>query len=422
MTTDKGKVRSKIYTYFYGKSTVFQQFLIILGVIFILLTGAAQQAHRNGYIGKIEKLETALTKANEKYSELYEECITYGARWRVPSEPDKDDEGYKELRKLDDALEDLEKAESKLEKARSKGPGKGFLGILCIILGIASIAIGALWFLWRKLAYNTEGEAEYDAELAEITVNAKARAMQKIMTADPQAGVGEAIVLSGLADPRGEDVQIRTNFLAAWLYKVIVFILHFDKIIIGLVAAFIINAVVLFVSKNTFLFFIMLAAVCVGAVALGGVLYKKFEKESYVPQYEINRLIRFVPKLMIKLGGDDRVRASLPSVTVYVRGEDHLYVYYQYVDIVTGRVFCEGVREAFYEDIIGVSSEQDTKKIFKRCGFLYLFFKDVDYRVEEISVVTGGRTYNERYIVDMDTCLHDSPFIVTRNAVRNNKK
>ena len=76
-------------------------------------------------------------------------------------------------------------------------------------------------------------------------------------------------------------------------------------------------------------------------------------------------------------------------------GDEQLYVYYQYIDLVTGKIFCEGVHEYFYEDIVGVTSTQETKKIYKRYGFLKLFLKDVDYLKESINVITSGCVHSE---------------------------
>jgi hypothetical protein len=102
-------------------------------------------------------------------------------------------------------------------------------------------------------------------------------------------------------------------------------------------------------------------------------------------------------------------------------GDDQLYMYYQYLDIVTGRVFCEGVHEYFYEDIVGITSSQETKKIFKRYGFMKLFLKSIDYLKESITVVSSGCTHKESYIVDMGNSLLDTQFIGMRNLIRQKK-
>ena len=48
--------RSKIYTYFYGRNTVFQKFLILVGVLFILLSSIAGVANRKGFEKKLDKV------------------------------------------------------------------------------------------------------------------------------------------------------------------------------------------------------------------------------------------------------------------------------------------------------------------------------------------------------------------------------
>jgi hypothetical protein len=124
---------------------------------------------------------------------------------------------------------------------------------------------------------------------------------------------------------------------------------------------------------------------------------------------------------MSKLGSDNGVRVSLPSITVYMFGDDQLYVYYQYLDLVTGRIFYEGVNEYFYEDIVAVTSSQEARKIFKRCGFLNLFLKSIDYLRESITVVSSGCMHSESYIVDMGNSLLDTQFVGMRNLIRQKK-
>ena len=145
------------------------------------------------------------------------------------------------------------------------------------------------------------------------------------------------------------------------------------------------------------------------------------EKDSFISPKTIKNLEKFYPNAMIKLGSDEKVRVSLPSVTVYMFSGDQLYVYTQHVDIVTGKIFYEGIREFFYEDVVGVTSGQEIKKIFKRYGFLGLLIKNVDYMVEGITVVTKGGTYNEAYITDVGASLLDTQFMGMRNLIRQKK-
>lgn len=101
-------------------------------------------------------------------------------------------------------------------------------------------------------------------------------------------------------------------------------------------------------------------------------------------------------------------------------GEEQLYVYYQYLDIVTGKVFCEGVNEYFYKDVVGVTSTQETKKAINRSGWFK--FKTVNYLKESISVVTSGCIHKESYIVPVGNSLLDTNFVGMRNLIRQKKE
>lgn len=422
MTTDKNTIRSKIYTYFYGRNVVFQTFLIVMGIFLLLLSGVGAKANETSYENKLDKLYEAENEAEQAYSDLYYELNSkYDVRYGEKTEIKKGDEGYKDITKLNKALEKHEKAEEKLSKHREKDPGKGFMGVVCTILGVVALAGGIGWTILKKMTYNTDGEAEYDLELSNVISEAREKATAKLTAADYKADVENAIVLSGYAYPRGEDATIRRNRLADMLSALFRFFIAFEKPILfflgGLVGYFIVSVA----SRNNVLFVLMSLAFCAGAAFVGMLIYKRYEIQSHVSPKTIEKLNRFVPRLMKKLGGDDRVRTSLRSVTVYAKGQDQLYVYYRYVDMVTGRVFCEGVRECFYKDTVGVTSEQDIKKIFRRRGFLNLFLKDVDYTVETISVVSKGNINSEYYIVDMGSCLHDSVFAELRADLRGLK-
>lgn len=148
-------------------------------------------------------------------------------------------------------------------------------------------------------------------------------------------------------------------------------------------------------------------------------MYNKFEKDSYVNPKEIKRLEKFNPSLRFRLGTDNAVRVSLPAITVYMFGEEQVYMYYQYLDIVTGKIFCEGIREFFYEDIVGVVSSQETKKVFRRSG---LFKSEtIEYLRESIEVVTSGCKHKEAYIVPVGKSLLDTSFVGMRNLIRQKK-
>ena len=59
--------------------------------------------------------------------------------------------------------------------------------------------------------------------------------------------------------------------------------------------------------------------------------------------------------------------------------------------------------------------------IFKRYGFMKVFFKSIDYLKESITVVSSGCTHKESYIVDIGNSLLDTQFIGMRNLIRQKK-
>ncbi|MBQ8003389.1 MAG: hypothetical protein IJ297_08105, partial [Clostridia bacterium] len=92
-----------------------------------------------------------------------------------------------------------------------------------------------------------------------------------------------------------------------------------------------------------------------------------------------------------------------------------------YLDIVTGKIFCEGVQEYFYEDIVAVTSAQEVKKAYKAYGFLNLRRRTIDYLRESITVVSSGCMHKESYVVDMGNSLLDTKFVGMRNLIRQKK-
>lgn len=63
--------RSKIYSYFYGAGTVFQQFLIAVGIMFIILGPVAGQAS----YAKVERVR-------EEYNELSDQADAFEDEYR----------------------------------------------------------------------------------------------------------------------------------------------------------------------------------------------------------------------------------------------------------------------------------------------------------------------------------------------------
>lgn len=415
--------RSKIYTYFYGKNTVFQQFLIVLGVLLLMLTAIASSAATNGYYKKAEKLYEAYSEAQEAYSEVRSEARTkFSVDYEEYAEIEKGDEFASEKRAYNKALEKMLKAEEKVEKHQEKNPGKSFWSTVTRILAILSLAAGILWWIYKKISFNRDGESEVDEELRLKVAEAKRKGMEKLNIISEQISRVEPVVLTGVAQLDGSaGAVIPTSWAKRIFGRWINMILRFDKIILGLIIAVVYTVIAGFVAKNTFLYVLVLLVALGGAAVGGYFLYGKFETESYVSPRIIKRLTKFPPNFMSKLGSDNGVRVSLPSITVYMFGDDQLYVYYQYLDLVTGRIFYEGVNEYFYEDIVAVTSSQEARKIFKRCGFLNLFLKSIDYLRESITVVSSGCMHSESYIVDMGNSLLDTQFVGMRNLIRQKK-
>ncbi len=398
--------RSKIYSYFYGKNTVFQQFLLVAGVLFLMMVSIGAVANQKGYAKKLDRLYEAYQDAERDYDDVRYSDDMSDPDWQAKKET---------------AERKYEKARDKYIDYRAKNPSDNFLSGLSRVIGILSIVTGLVWFIIRKLSFNRDGEREVDEELLDIVDEAKKKGLEKLNIISDQIERVEPVVLHGVARTEETSVSLSQGHIAKLLSALGRFILRFDKLIVGLIVAFLFARLASLIAVNMFLFVLMFLVALAGVGAAGYFLYKKFEMESHVSERVIKRLTKFTPNFIAKLGSDERVRVSLPAITVYMFGDDQLYMYYQYIDIVTGRIFCEGVHEYFYEDIVGITSSQETKKIYKRCGFMKLFLKSIDYLKENITVFTSGCSHRESYIVDVDKSLLDTQFIGMRNLIRQKK-
>ena len=116
--------RSKIYTYFYGKKTVFQQFIIAVGVLLLLLSGTAVRANVESLNKKYDKLSANRSEAQEAYQQQYSDYgyeldVYYMERADVSAF--QDDATLKtHAEEYNEALDKLEKAEAKLTEFREK--------------------------------------------------------------------------------------------------------------------------------------------------------------------------------------------------------------------------------------------------------------------------------------------------------------
>ena len=424
---NENKVRSKIYSYFYGSNTGFQQFLLVAGIFLMLVTGVADTAYKHKVSKALDKYYELSDKANDAentYDEYY-----YEYHWDFDVErdekvttasPDMEETKKEYNNALDAYLKAKEKADKAYEKYNKLSFSTSSFSRLFAVLGVISILTGAVWFLIKKLTFNKTGEDTVDEELARCKEQAKTRGLEKLNLVAEQIEAVDPVVLDGVAYPDSSAMPA-TNFIVRFFKNIIKFILKFDKLIIGLVCSFIIFLILQVMASSgwpIFILFLLISAIIGG---VGYLAYRRYEIESYVSPRKIKSLENFDPNLVLKLGSDEKIRASLPAITVYMFGTDQLYVYTQYIDLVTGKIFMEGVNEYFYEDVVGITSSQKVKKIFKHYGFLNLFLKSIDYFKESVKLITSGCTHTESYIVDIGDSLIDTSFISMRNLIRDKK-
>ncbi len=404
--------RSRIYSYFYGSNTGFQQFLIIAGIFLLLATSVASTASRYSY----NKICDKYYEASSEYNDYYWE---YGWALNVDEyeEATNPDEGYEdEMKEYNAALKKYNKALSKWDEGRSK-----FLENTFPVLGFVSLLTGVLWFLIKKLTFNKSGEDTVDEEIALCMENAKAKGLEKLNLVAEQVETVEPIVLNGVAYP-GSSGHPRDNFIVRFFKSIFMFILRFDKIIIGLLASLVLTAILTGLAANGWPVFLLLLVIIAVVGYSGYIFYKTYEVNCHVSPRLIKRLGNFDPVLVLKLGSDEKLRASLPAFTVYMFGTEQLYVYTQYLDLVTGKIFYEGVNEYFYEDVVGVTSGQEVQRTYKRHGFFNLFLKTIEYLKETVNIITSGGTHKESYIVDLGKSLIDTNFVGMRNLIRDKKQ
>lgn len=425
MADQKTIRRSKIYTYFYGRNTTFQQFLIVAAVFLMLLATVAGKANIDSWENKKTELYTAQQNAYNALSQerqnLRDNFDVYVYGTEELKNFDSSDPAYAAKNAYNDAIAAYNKAQEKYQNHCSSDPSDSFLGGLFKFLGWVTLLVAIFWSIYKKFSFNKDGEREYDEELKDVIAAAKVKALDKLNIVAEQIDKVEPVVLNGVGHTNDTNPSLSAGFLLTKLKNLVRWILVFDKIIIFSILSGILLLIASLMSANIGLFIFGALLVLAAEGYIGYYVFKKCEKNSFVPKRVFKRLEKFVPRFFAKLGSDDSVRVSLPAIVVYMFGDDQLYVYYQYVDIVTGKIFTEGVHEYFYEDIVGITSAQETKKIFKRCGFMKLFLKSIDYLRESITIVTSGCTYSESYIVGMGNSLLDTQFTGMRNLVRQKK-
>lgn len=419
--------KSKIYSYFYGAGTVFQQFLVVAGILFIALAVAASESAYNKSSKLYDKYEVLKSEANvaeDAYEDLYydykyELDLVMGEEAIIH----ENDQFKTQKTAYNEALATYTEAEEKAEEAYQKYEDKRYnsdeAGIPFVLLGILIILTGLGWSIYKKFAFVKKPcEEAYDEELQIKIEEAKEKALDKLNIVAEQIDRVEPVVLNGIANYEPSATPVGK---IAGLFQGII------KMFVSLEAFFvfaIMGALYFLFSMITAsigIFFVSVIGAFVLLAILGIKVYKKYEVESYVNPKIIEKLNKVNPTLVFKLGTDDNVRVSLPAITVYMFGDEQIYMYYQYLDIVTGKIFCEGVHEYFYEDIVGVVSAQETKKAYKRGGFLNLMLRPVEYLKESIQVVSSGCKHSESYIVPVGNSLLDTSFVGMRNLIRQKK-
>lgn len=455
--------RSKIYSYFYGKNTVFQQFIIVVGIVIALFT-SSYETNRSFKIDELRsEYETLKEDAAECYSAYKELYNDYSWDFDVELEESAtiydNDEYEEEKLEYNNALEKYQDAKSDADSAYVKyyreaygetpdsvensydsydyydsyssygssyssysyGHRRSSDTILWYILGGGIAIIGLMWIILKKIFPNKkEGEEAVDTEVQIRMQEAKNKALSKLNIVAEQVEKVEPVMLCGIANQTNTVATLHTTIISKIFHEFFKRIVANEAFIIGAIFGAVYLAITELAARHH-MFYAALILFFILAAGIGYLLFKKYEVESYVSERTIRKLERVEPKLIVKLGTDDCIRVSLPAITVYMFGNDQLYMYYQYIDIVTGKIFCEGVHEYFYEDIVAITSEQKIKKTFKRGGCLNLRFTAIDYLRESITVNTSGCEHTEAYIVPVGSSLLDTRFIGMRNLVREKK-
>lgn len=298
------------------------------------------------------------------------------------------------------------------------GDNRYFGGVVFLMTGLLMI-IGALgWMVYKHFTNNTSGEKAVDEEMQKQIELTKAAALDKLNIISEQIESVPPVVLSGVA---AVDMNVATVLkqlkkrrilnLFLWLIKIYLF-----EIVVTITLAIPFGLLINGVFFGGWILFM----VFVGAVS--GFFYVYVEKKSYVNPKKILELDKNPPRMIRKYGSDDVVRVSLPSITVYMFSEEQLFVYTRYFNIITGKVFYETVNEYFYEDIVAVTSKQETVTALRPSRFKKFILENADYLEESISVITtSGCAQKETYVVNVGESLLDTEFMGMRNLIRQKK-
>ena len=119
--------KSKIYSYFYGAGTAFQQFIVIVGILFIMLGFASTQARyikMNNTYEKYNKLNDEAEVLYDEYYKLfseytYDEKYNFNCKLNVEAEIVEGDKNAAEKEAYNKALNDYNDAEAKAAAAQA---------------------------------------------------------------------------------------------------------------------------------------------------------------------------------------------------------------------------------------------------------------------------------------------------------------
>lgn len=425
--------KSKVYAYFYGANKVFQQFLCALGVLVFTLTFIGQEAttakSRNLY-DKYNDLKVVSDELQSEYLDLYNDIyyeLPYDVRYDVMTQGEKIEANLPEfaaqIEECNTALEAYQEAYAETEEAYEKyqnNSSNGDAYALFSVVGVIMLAVGLIWMLIKsKTSGFKDGEAAYDETLQIKIEEAKEKALEKINIVAEQVEMVDPVILSGIAEYDGDSGAARKNIFLRVFSRFMKFFVDAKGLVVFLIFDVVLFGLGMLLAQTGAAIVPILVFVAY-AVLMGLKVHKKYEVNSYVNPKTIEKLEKFNPTFMLRIGSDDAIRVSLPAITVYMFGEDQLYMYYQYLDIVTGNIFSEGVHEYFYKDVVGVTSSQEVKKVFKRQGLFKV--RVIAYLREKIAVVTSGCTHRESYITPIGQSLLDTNFVGMRNLIRQKKE
>lgn len=127
----------------------------------------------------------------------------------------------------------------------------------------------------------------------------------------------------------------------------------------------------------------------------------------------ISNIYHPTPRLIFKIGSDNRVRYSLIQATIFFFSDEQIYVYQVDYDVCSSKIFGDRTYEYFYRDIDCVVTGKRTEKVSQK--------KSVEKEYEYFSVVvTSGTT--SKAICDSDESILDHQVMAMRELIRNKKQ